>query len=193
MRYRGAMGRWAPDAAIRLERAALELFVEQGYAATTVPQIAARVGLTTRTFFRHFPDKRDVLFLREREFPAVVAAVLADAPDGLSPADLVMHGFDAVARDGFDAWRESVRARRGIIRSDAHLRERELLKSSVLAGAIERVLVEHGLQARDAALLSSFGVLAFDAALDEWLEDADDRPLHEVMRETRERLTGLIA
>jgi AcrR family transcriptional regulator len=191
MGYGGAMGRWAPDAAIRLERAALELFAEQGYADTTVPQIAARAGLTTRTYFRHFADKRDVLFLREREFPVVVSAVLAGAPGGLTPIDLVMHGFDAVARDGFDAWREAVRARRRIIRSDAHLRERELLKSSALAGAIEGVLVEHGLEARDAALLSSFGVLVFDAALDDWLEGANDRPLHEVLRETRDRLGRL--
>src|SRR6195952_1272374 len=66
------MARWAPDAAVRLERAALELFAEQGYDATTVPQITERAGLTTRTFFRHFVDKSEVLFLREREFPAVV-------------------------------------------------------------------------------------------------------------------------
>ena len=74
------MSRWAPDAALRLESAAVELFEEQGYGPTTVPQIAARAGLTTRTFFRHFADKRDVLFLRDREFPDVVGAALAGLP-----------------------------------------------------------------------------------------------------------------
>lgn len=68
------MSRWAPDAALRLEQAAMELFAEHGYAGTTVPAIAERAGLTTRTFFRHFADKRDVLFLRERELPRSSAA-----------------------------------------------------------------------------------------------------------------------
>jgi len=67
------MSRWQPDARGRLERAAVELFTEQGFAATTVPQIAARAGLTTRTFFRHFADKREVLFAGDEELPALVA------------------------------------------------------------------------------------------------------------------------
>ena len=74
-RYSRVMGRWQPGARDRLEAAALELFLEQGFAATTVPQITARAGLTTRTFFRHFADKREVLFAREAEMPALAEKI----------------------------------------------------------------------------------------------------------------------
>jgi len=79
------MGRWQPGARERLERAALELFLEQGFAETTVLRITARAGLTTRTFFRHFVDKREVLFAGEEEMPALVERLMAEAPATLGP------------------------------------------------------------------------------------------------------------
>ncbi|MGY4858680.1 helix-turn-helix domain-containing protein [Cryobacterium sp. AP23] len=186
------MSRWAPDAALRLESAALELFAEQGYAATTVPQITARAGLTTRTFFRHFTDKREVLFLRDREFPAVVAALVAAAPPSLTPMDLVMHGLETVTGENFDGWRDGMILRRAVIRSDEHLRERELLKSSRLAEAIEHALIADGVDASEAALVAPFGVMLFDAALTDWLDAGDGRRLPDVLRATRTRLRALI-
>jgi AcrR family transcriptional regulator len=186
------MSRWAPDAALRLESAALELFAEQGYSATTVPQITSRAGLTTRTFFRHFSDKREVLFLRDREFPAVVSSLVAAAPAGLAPMDLVMHGLETVTAENFDGWRRGMIARRSIIRSDERLRERELLKSARLAEAIEHALVDDGVAAEVAALVAPFGVLLFDAALADWLDAEDGRRLPDVLRATRVRLHGLI-
>ncbi|HEV7949985.1 MAG TPA: helix-turn-helix domain-containing protein [Glaciihabitans sp.] len=185
------MSRWAPDAALRLESAALELFAEQGYTATTVPQITARAGLTTRTFFRHFADKRDVLFLREREFPEVVEGLLATAPVGLTPINLVMFGFEIIAERHFGQWRQSIAARQAIIRSDAQLRERELLKSAMLADAIEAAIIKHGVDPSSAALLAPFGVMVFDIALTDWLR-GEDRPLVEVLRETRSRMRMLL-
>lgn len=199
------MSRWAPDAALRLESAALELFAEHGYAATTVPQIAARAGLTTRTFFRHFADKREVLFLRDREFPTVVATVLAAAPTGLTPLGLVMFGLEAVTAENFELWRSGMIARRVIIHSDERLRERELLKSSRLADAIERALVDEGVEPESAALVAPFGVFIFETALGEWLDEphqldepdesgsAGVRPLPEVLRATLARLQALPA
>jgi len=188
------MSRWAPDAALRLESAALELFAEQGYAATTVPQITARAGLTTRTFFRHFTDKREVLFLRDREFPVVVATVLAAAPAGLTPLELVMFGLETVTAENFDVWRPGMIVRRGIIHSDDRLRERELLKSARLAAAIELALVDEGVDPAAAALVAPFGVLVFDVALADWLDaDADAaRPLPEALRSTLVRLRALM-
>lgn len=187
------MSRWAPDAALRLERAALELFDEQGYAATTVPQITARADLTTRTFFRHFADKREVLFLREREFPTLVATLLAQAPASLSPLALVMYGFERVATDGLDEMRHDLALRRRIIASDSRLRERELLKSSVLAEAIESALAEHGADESTSALLASFAVMLFDQAVSDWLDGNGDRPLLQVFHDTRARMQLLIA
>lgn len=187
------MSRWAPDAALRLESAALELFAEQGYAATTVPEITARAGLTTRTFFRHFTDKREVLFLRDREFPTVVATVLADAPPGLTPLDLVMFGLEAVTAENFDLWRPGMIVRRTIIQSDDRLRERELLKSARLAAAIQSALVTEGIEPAAAALAAPFGVLIFDSSLTEWLDASDPRPLPDVLRDTLARMHALFS
>jgi AcrR family transcriptional regulator len=193
IRYARGMSRWAPDAALRLETAALELFAEQGYAATTVPQITARAGLTTRTFFRHFADKREVLFLREREFPTVVSTLLAQAPPGLPPIGLTMFGFEAAVSEGFAEWRPGMLVRRDIIRSDGHLRERELLKSSMLADAVATALAEYDVPTADAVPLARYGVLLFDLALDDWLDGDDARPLLDVLRETRARMHRVTA
>lgn len=186
------MSRWEPDAATRLERAALELFAEQGFAATTVPQITARAGLTTRTFFRHFVDKREVLFVAERELPGYVAEVTAAAPDGLTPMQLVMHGLAAATATRFDEWRAQLVARRAVIRSDEGLRERELAKGRVLSGAVESGLRARGVPDATAALLASVAVTIFDSALDRWLDD-DERPLAEIVAATGRALQAAVA
>ena len=182
------MSRWAPDAALRLEQAAMELFALQGYAATSVPQIAQRAGLTTRTFFRHFADKREVLFLRERELPKVVASLVAEAPDGLPPVALVMHGFEVLAAGPFEKWRPAMLTRRAVVRSDPALRERELLKNVALAGVIADALAADGVNARDASLAARHAVLIFEVALDRWLDSSDEGPLVPILKATQERL-----
>ncbi|MDY0912724.1 helix-turn-helix domain-containing protein [Rathayibacter festucae] len=185
------MSRWAPDAALRLERAAMELFAEYGYSATTVPSIAERAGLTTRTFFRHFPDKRDVLFLRERELPEVVARLLAGAPAGLDPLGLLMHGLETVAGGDLEGWRGEIAARRAVIVAEPALRERELLKSAVLADAMRDALVERSVPAEDAALAARTAAALFDASLEQWLGGRDST-LVAVLREQRARLQRLV-
>jgi AcrR family transcriptional regulator len=184
------MARWAPDAAVRLERAAVELFAEQGYDATTVPQITERAGLTTRTFFRHFVDKREVLFLREREFPAVVASVLADAPPSLPPMELVMYGLQTVAERDLSRWRGELAVRRDVLRSDERLRERELLKSTELAGAIAHALIGHGVDPATASMVARVAALLLDVALDDWLDG--DAPLPDVLDATRARMAAVL-
>ncbi|SDQ08851.1 TetR/AcrR family transcriptional regulator [Microbacterium sp. cf332] len=174
------MARWAPDAALRLERAAMDLFLADGYAKTTVPRIAERAGLTTRTFFRHFADKRDVLFLREREFPAVVRRLLEDAPAGLDPMALALHGVTGAAGE-LEQWREQIRIRRTVIESDARLHERERLKSAALTEAIRSSLVDHGTAAVEAALVSSTAVSLFDTAVDLWIGGDSTRSLVSVL------------
>ncbi|WP_420116296.1 helix-turn-helix domain-containing protein, partial [Micromonospora sp.] len=90
------MARWRPDARERLRQAALELFAEQGFAATTVPAITARAGLTTRTFFRHFADKREVLFADEAEISAFATELMATAPTD-EPLTFIVAGLRTVA------------------------------------------------------------------------------------------------
>ncbi|AZZ51611.1 TetR/AcrR family transcriptional regulator [Rathayibacter festucae] len=186
------MSRWAPDAALRLERAAMELFAEHGYSATTVPSIAERAGLTTRTFFRHFADKRDVLFLREREFPEVVARLLAGAPAGLDPLGLLMHGLETVAAGDLEGWRGEIAARRAVVLSEPALRERELLKSAVLTDAMRDALVERSVPLEDAALAARTAAALFDASLEQWLGERDST-LVVVLHEQCLRLRRLVS
>ncbi|HEY0935303.1 MAG TPA: helix-turn-helix domain-containing protein [Trebonia sp.] len=174
------MSRWQPDARERLERAAVELFAAQGFAATTVPEITARAGLTTRTFFRHFTDKREVLFGGE-EVPAFAARLIADAPAALDPVTLITGGLRTVAETRFTAPRDEYRQRRAIIRSDEGLRERELSKRAALARAVRDGFASRGTDARTAALLAESTVTVMYVAFDEWLDSDDDRTLFGIM------------
>lgn len=178
------MGRWQPDARERLERAALELFTERGFAATTVPQITARAGLTTRTFFRHFADKREVLFGVEDELPALVAAMMAEAPADLPPMALVEQGLDAVAANRFTGQLDQLRTRRAVVESDKGLQERELRKISVLSEAIRQGFLSRGEDDLTATLAAHLAATVFSVALNRWLDSAGDVPLPELLHET---------
>jgi AcrR family transcriptional regulator len=174
------MGRWAPDARERLERAAVELFAEQGFAATTVPQIAARARLTTRTFYRHFEDKREVLFGGD-EVPALAARLIVGAPPELDGPALVVRGLRIVAETRFEGRREELRRRRAIVRSDEGLGERDLHKHAVLSAAVRRGLVERGGDPRASALLADGCVSVLRRAVDEWLDRDDEVPLFAIV------------
>jgi AcrR family transcriptional regulator len=187
------MSRWAPDAALRLERAAMELFASQGYAETSVPEIAQHAGLTTRTFFRHFTDKREVLFLRERELPTVVASLLAEAPESLTPIRLVMSGFEALAAGPFQGWRPQMQARHAIISSNPALRERELLKNAILTEVITDALTASGIQPEDAIITARCAVMIFEIALFQWLADDEASALIPLLHAAEERLASVIA
>lgn len=186
------MPRWEPNARERLERAALELFAQHGFAETTVPQITARAGLTTRTFFRHFPDKRAVLFAIEDEAPEMVAGLLADAPAALSPMALIAYGLETRAV-GLEGQREYLRTRRAIIDADEGLRERELRKRSALSEAITAGFRTHGIDELTSTLAAEIAVTAFGIAITRWLDQDDDQTLAELVRDTLERLRSLTA
>ncbi|WP_144718170.1 TetR/AcrR family transcriptional regulator [Agrococcus jejuensis] len=170
------MGRWSPDAALRLEASALSLFETQGFAETTVAQIAAGAGLTTRTFFRHFADKRDVMFLRDRELPLVVEESLRGVDAATSSADAVRLGLEIACR-GLEPLHEDFARRRAIIRTEQGLVERNLLSRRHLAGAIAAALVDRGTDARDAALLADVAAACFELAVETWLEPRSGRTL----------------
>lgn len=177
------MTRWSPNAALRLEQAALGLFEEAGFSATTVPEIAERAGLTTRTFFRHFADKREVLFLRDREFPAVVAQALSGLPEPLSVEEILRRGLLGAASE-LEIAREPIARRREIIRSEAHLRERELLKLDRLADAIHAALLNRGVEGTRARLLSRLAALVFDLSVDQWLDSSPADSLSAILMQT---------
>jgi AcrR family transcriptional regulator len=170
------MTRWSPDAALRLEEAALALFVEQGFAATTVPQITARAGLTTRTFFRHFADKREVLFLRDREFPDVIGSVLGGLPAELDGMSLIRAGLRRAGTE-IEQWREPIARRQRIIAAEEQLRERELLKQEHLASAVRSALEERGLDGPTADALARLSAMVFDTSIRRWIEAGPDASL----------------
>ena len=183
------MGRWQPDARERLERAAIELFVEQGFAATTVPQITARAGLTTRTFFRHFADKREVIFAGT-EIPDFAARLLAEAPAGLEPMTLMLEGLRRVAETRFEGRRAELRVRRDIVRSDDSLQERDLHKRASVSAAVRAGFIARGIDATRATLLAETASTLLFVSFDEWLDQPGDpdRSLFEIIRSTLETL-----
>jgi len=182
--YHEVMTRWQPDARSRLERAATELFLEQGFAATTVPQIAARADLTTRTYFRHFADKREVLFNVENELPSVVAEVMANTPANLGPLDAIGHALTLVATTRLEGYRDHMGVRRSIIKSDSGLRERDLNKGAVLTAAARTAFLGRGLSDLDATVAAHTSTLVFNASVDRWLDDDSGRPLTAFLTET---------
>ena len=183
--YTVAMGRWPPGARSRLEGAALELFVEQGFAETTVPQIAERAGLTTRTFFRHFADKRSVLFGVEDEFPALIERLMGEMPLSHDPMTALVEALRAVTATRFDGLFDYLKARRAVIETDEGLRERELRKVSLLSDVIETTFINRGFDDLTSSLAAHTAVNIFSVALDRWLDQKRPRrTLSEYLDET---------
>jgi AcrR family transcriptional regulator len=170
------MSRWAPNARERLETAALDLFVENGYDETTVAQIADRAGLNRATFFRHFADKREVLFGGED----VLSGLFADAVRAASPdATLIecLQAALAAAEVVMTPHRRATAARRVlVVAANSELQERGLLKHARIANSITAALRERGADELTARLGAEVGMLAFSIALGQWLEANDDEP-----------------
>lgn len=182
--YDGEMSRWKPNAQERLEAAALELFIEQGFARTTVPEITARAGLTTRTFFRHFADKREVLFRSDQDLPVLASRIIAEAPASLTPIEVIAGGLDTVAAVQFGGDIAHFRTRRVVIHADEGLRERELRKLSALSEAISRGFKDRGVDELRSTLLAHITATVFSVAIDRWLDQEDREPLSELLHHT---------
>lgn len=184
------MSRWKPDARGRLEQAAYELFLDRGYEQTTVVDIAARAGLTERTFFRHYADKREVLFGGS----AVLQTELLRALDGLPPrlptieavriaveaVSSLMHGRRALARE-----------RQRIIAVHADLQERELTKRATLTTVLARALQQRGVPEPGASLAAEMGMAVFYVGFVHWLDDPVERELIEIVHEGFDQLKGV--
>lgn len=164
------MPRSGAEARDRLERAALELYGERGYDQTTAADIAAKAELTARTFFRHFADKREVLFNAEADLQRKMARALADVPDGTPPLAVVFQAFRSMG-PGLEGSRELAGARHRVIAATPALRERELTKASAMAAIIETALRERGLSERRAALLAQVSASLLGHVIHTWTAD----------------------
>lgn len=186
------MVRWEPGAGGRLREAALELYVERGFEQTTVAEIAQRAGVTARTFFRHFTDKREVLFAGSEELQAGLLTALAAAPDAASPMGMVAAVLDAAAGFlGQDHARS--RIRQSIIEANPELRERELIKMARLGTALAEGLRGRGVPDPEAALAAEAGVVVTRVAFERWVSAPSPGDLGATMREILAALRGVTA
>jgi AcrR family transcriptional regulator len=181
------MVRWAADGRGRLEQAAVALYAERGFEATTVAEIARRAGLTERTFFRHFADKREVLFSGSTALQELMARAVADAPATLGPIDAAAQGVQAAATL-LEERRSFARQRQRIIAANAELRERELIKMASLSAALAATLRERDVPDPAASLAAEAAVAVFKVAFERWIDDAADRDLPTLARESLQEL-----
>ena len=187
-----SMGRWEPDAAGRLLEAALELFSERGYEQTTVADIAQKAGVTERTFFRYYADKREVLFGGGTELEATVVASIAAAPSSAAPLEAVVAAISAIGLL-LDERREFARRRAAVIASNASLQERELLKLAALSAAASSALRDRGAGAAEAALAAETGMVLFKVSFERWIAGPSARSIADYVKEAARELTALAA
>jgi AcrR family transcriptional regulator len=164
------MVRWQPDARGRLQESAMTLFIERGYDEVTVADIAERAGLTKRSFFNHFADKREVMFASADALKDRVLGALAQADSDLGPLDAAVWAYTDAAAPIAD-YPEIARARRALIDSSPELRERDLMKMASMTAAVAEALVRRGTPRRDAIFISQAATTVFTTAVDEWTRE----------------------
>lgn len=168
------MARWQPNPRERLTRAALDLFTERGYDNTTVIDIAQRAGLGKTTFFRHFQDKREVLF-GGGTVADLLAASVAEAPPTATPLEAVDRALSALGREVFTAERHDfVSRRQAVIDAHPELQEREALKGLALTDAMATALRARGVPDLTARTAAELGSLASKIAFDHWSRTGND-------------------
>jgi len=187
------MARWQPGSQARLESAALELFVTRGYDQTTVAEIAAAAGVTDRTFYRYFADKREVLFGGGPALTDVLVTAIREAAPGTSPLDAIALGLDRLAT-GLFADRLAIAVRRAaVVAAHPELQERELLKMASLAAAAAGALRERGVAEPGASLAADSGVAVFRIAFAQWVDGDGATSLAELIRSGMRDLRAVAA
>ena len=176
------MARWEPNARERLERAALEAFTEHGYDATTVAEIADRAGLTKSTFFRHFTDKREVLFGGQDLLRQAFTDAVKTAPPSATTIDCLAAALEATAV-AFTPERHDLAPRRqAVIAANSELQERELLKRARLSAAMADALRARGTDETTARLAAEVGALGFSTAYARWAAPENTEPFTAIAR-----------
>jgi AcrR family transcriptional regulator len=170
------VSRWAPNARERLEDAALDLFVENGYDETTVAQIADRAGLNRATFFRHFADKREILFGGEDVLAGLFADAIRAAPPEATLTECLRAALSAAEAAMTPQRRTAAARRRLVVAANSELQERGLLKHARVAKSITAALCERGTDELAARLGAEVGMLAFSVAFERWMAANDDEP-----------------
>jgi AcrR family transcriptional regulator len=187
------MARWQPDSSGRLAQAAMALYSERGYEATTVAEIAGRAGVTERTFFRHFADKREVLFAGSADLQELIVGAVAAAPASVAPLDALARGLEAAGGFFNAERRDYARQRQAVIAANAELRERELHKFASLSGALAETLRRRGLPGPAATCAGDVAMVMFRTAFERWIDDATNREFADLVHESLDQLRTLTA
>ena len=187
------MPRWEPDGLERLRAAAFELFADQGFERTTVAEIAQRAGLTQRTFFNHFADKREVLFGLSEQWEREVVDAIAAGDATLPPLDAVVCALQATADSMFEERRASVARRQALLHANPELQERELRKRAALTAAIAAALEARAVDAETAVIAASVGLLVEQTAVRRWTRSGESRALRELLSESLGSLRTIVS
>jgi len=186
------MVRWAPDARGRLEQAALQLYRARGFEQTTVADIARHAGVTERTFFRHFADKREVLFSGASTLQQLMVTAVASAPDAAAPINAIAAALEAAAAV-LQERREFARQRQAIIAANPELHERELIKLAALAAAMAAALRQRGVSDPAASLAAEAGIAVFKIAFERWVDATDQHAFPQLIGEALDELKAVTA
>jgi AcrR family transcriptional regulator len=177
------MVRWVPGTPERLQRAALELFADRGYDQTTATEIAKAVGLTERTFFRHFSDKREVLFHGQQSLADAFVAGVQDAPPDAAPMELGLSALRSAADFFPDERRPHSRIRQSVIDDNPALQEREALKLVGLGRALAEALRARGIDDLTADVAAQISVATFGMAFARWIRAGEQRSFDDLVTE----------
>ena len=186
------MGRWEPDAPGRLAQAAMELYLERGFDQTTVAEIARRAGLTERTFFRHFADKREVLFAGSASLERHLVETVATAPPNLAAIDAAAAGIEAAAAL-LQQRRAFAQQRQAVIAANPDLQERELIKLASLSAALARTLRARGAGTTTADLVAEVAIAVFRSAFQNWIDESSKGDFPHLIRESLDELRAVTA
>ncbi len=186
------MGRWEPNARGRLAQAALTLYAEQGFEQTTAAEIARAAGLTERTFFRHFADKREVLFYGTGALRDVIVRAIADAPPAATAMDVVSLVLESVGTTVQET-PGIARARAEVVSANPELRERELVKLAEIAAAMARALRDRGVPEPAASLTAEAGVAIYKVSFARWISEPGQPDLPAILRESMAALKSALS
>ena len=186
------MVRWESDSQGRLARAAMALYSERGFEQTTVAEIARRAGLTERTFFRHYADKREVLFWGSNRLQEIFVGAVASAPADATPFAAMAAALDAVATF-LEEGRPHSRQRQAIIDANAALQEREAIKLASLSTVLAGALRERGVGEPAASLAAEAAIAVFKVGFERWVAPDTEHTLQRCIHEALAELRGVLA
>ncbi|NAZ84686.1 TetR/AcrR family transcriptional regulator [Kineococcus indalonis] len=186
------MGRWEPDARGRLLQAAMDLFTEQGYDATTAAQIAERAGLTKTTLFRHFADKREILFQGQPALVAIATAGVLSAAEDASALQVLRSALRVLCDEHEPAQQQIGRRIDALVASSQELQERAAFKRSSIAAALQAALAARLGDQRLAGALADLGVRAYYEGFAAWTGVRGGEALSTLVFEELDALAGAL-